>query len=244
MIFGKKEDLETFLEKYKDDPERIKRVISRIEWARPDRWFIREVTDGPAETDFIEKLKTQADMPKLTQVSADNPRRKIMTPVNTVPVTVNKTPPVKRPPNIFGKVKQLWEVTTGPEVVDSVREERLNKCNVTGGYTWSPVYGSVLSIDGNKINIAGTTIQLPDDEKPAVAVGDTVEIGQIIAVGEVAKPCQYRRTINDGIYCDACGCGSRSKAELNNKTKYARLVCPRIYPLFNKEDENGDRVKK
>ena len=41
MKYGTKEDLEKFLEKYKDDTTRIARVQSQLEWARPDKWFVR-----------------------------------------------------------------------------------------------------------------------------------------------------------------------------------------------------------
>lgn len=245
MKYGTKEDLEKFLEKYKDDTTRTARVQSQLEWARPDRWFVREATDGPVETQIIELLKNSDKFPSIKDIvvttnplRSEESRRIRAQPVPVVVnPTVNRKPPARKPPSRWGKVKQYWDAITGPRVDQATFDSRLAECTKRAGYSWSPITGEVTSVDGNLITINDSVIvKLLPDEETLVAKGDFVTDGQVIAKGVVDKPCQFLVNNKGKIHCGACGCGDRSKAELNNKLWYATVECPRNPPRFKRTD--------
>lgn len=159
-------------------------------------------------------------------------------------------PPAKKPPTMFKKVASLWSAVTGPRLEQRKRDRRLSMCTKYGGYSWAETAGVVDSVTAvpaeggvvTQLTIGGRTQNLASDERPAVNVGDRVVVGQLVATGDAVKPCPYllekpstEATRSANLYCNACGCGVRKKAELHSKLFFGKLVCPRTPPLFVEE---------
>lgn len=148
-------------------------------------------------------------------------------------------PPTARPPSMFGKVASYWRATHSPDVPEQVYQDRLRSCTITGGYTWSPHSGAITKITTDKstgvqfLTIGGHSAHVPKDEILSVKVGDIVTQGEIISHGIEHKPCPMLKKIDEGLFCNACGCGLKAAAELTRKLRHSQLVCPRTPPLFD-----------
>ncbi len=59
----------------------------------------------------------------------------------------------------------------------------------------------------------------------AIASGKDEVLGAIRL--EVCLDCEALEKTKDGIYCSECGCPKTSLSELNNKTQYIDLECPK-----------------
>lgn len=239
MIYGEKQDYDVFLEKYKSQPERIEKINKSIQWLPNNRWYIPQEGDGEVEKKILFLLMTQETVPRIRMLSS--------TPTAVKPVEVTKyAPPAKKPPNIFGKVASFWHATTGPTTTKEEFERRLKKCIKEGGYTFAQVAGRITNIDTNKriISIGDFDTTYPEDETPSHQVGDIVEVGQILCHGSSYKPCQYLLSQSDGkLHCGACGCGSRTHAELHTKLYYVNITCPRTPPLFTQQEAEANLAK-
>jgi len=230
MIYGQKNDIEKLQDRHKDKPDKLSKVLSLLQWVTDDRWFIREPMDGPIENAFIELLKVSPVLPDLNKF-------KHKTITHSVPIK-QKDPPTKLPPSFFGKVASYWNAITGPLVDTPTYEKRLKMCTANGGYSYADVAGEVKEVEANHIVIEDKKIELPYDETPTVKKGDVVSLGQLIAKGNTDKPCPYLLKNDKGLFCNACGCGIRNKAELHTKLKYANLECPRTPPLFTSHTDS------
>lgn len=156
-------------------------------------------------------------------------------------------PPSKKPPSFFGKVASYWRAVTGPRVDEATFEARKKQCFELGGYTWSPIDGTVTSVTDEAIYVDDMRVALEADETPIVVKGQAVQPGEPVATGTSKKPCPYlmegNGTTEAKYYCNACGCGARKAANLDEKLKMANVECPRTPPLFTQVTVNGGQGK-
>jgi len=227
---------------YRSDEDEIKRKFRELtEDELAERYRILDVEDAKIteSTQDTQDTRDSTTLNKRYRPHKSLPRPTIDSNIKasraTIPIA--KRPPAKRPPSLFAKVRQYWNVTSGPTVSDEVYQYRLDQCTRYGGYTHAPIDGIVQKIEGQSILIDRELVVLPNDERATISVGDSVKRGQVISTGDVSKPCFYLVKSEKGIHCAACGCGARKKAELTQKLRYSRLVCPRIPPLFDKVEE-------
>lgn len=235
MIYGEKKDYQEFIEKYAHQPERIAKINAGIQWLPNERWYIPQEGDGEVEKKILFLLMTSPTVPRIRMLASK--------PLESKPVVTKALPPAKKPPNIFGKVASFWQATTGPKTTEEEFKRRFNKCTREGGYTFAPISGKItdIKLDARLIVIGEFETPYEDDETPIVNIGDMVEVGQILCNGDTIKPCQYLQTQPDGkMHCGACGCGARTKAELNTKLHYVNITCPRTPPLFTREQAEKD----
>jgi len=245
MKIGSLAQFNLMLSKFSDNPEKIAEIKNKLEWITPTVWVIKESSDGKAEEELIAKIKN-------TNVSVPVPRPTTH-PVQTIPKPVeHKHPhqlaPHKKPPPFLHKIAQYLAAVTGPKVTKEVFDSRFDKCTKTGGCTFASVSGTVEDVGDNFIRVGNTITLLQSDEHPTVTKGDTVQYGQTVAKSNNSKPCPLLLVVpqKDSMkyFCNACGCGTRSKAELTNKLYYARATCPRTPPQFLPEDENGPGIQQ
>lgn len=237
MIVGTKKALDNFS---KENPEKYeKRVKHRVTWVSDSLWYIAEDDDDKWYKLIAKEMEETKTISMHYIPQGTNLNKIPFRPLKSTFVNLkSQKPKAIKPPAFWGKVKQYWKAVTGPKVSDEVFQERYKKCTETGGYTFSPVAGTVTGIDNNIVLLDNTySVKLNDDETPIVSVGDTVGEYQIIATGSAKKPCQYMVTNDKGNFCGACGCGTeRNKAELKTKLYYATVSCPRVPPLFTAEE--------
>lgn len=234
MRYGHKAQLDRWLNSGQT-PEKTKAILDKLQWLSPEWWYLSEPNDGEEELKKLEAIKKSL---KIDSTVAATIQAKAELTIDRKPV-----PPVKKAPGLIGKAVQMFKTVTGPQVSQEIYEKRLSKCTREGGLTFAPIKGTVKAVGTNFVQIEHMAVQLPSDESPDVDVGQTVEVGQPIAKSGNAKPCPYLKVKNtaDGeqLWCRSCGCGEKALAELHNKLKYAKLVCPRSYPLFTAENESN-----
>lgn len=237
MRYGHKQQLDKWLNSG-ISPDKAGKILNSLKWVTPDWWYIEEEGDGDKEKAILAKLRNTLKSERAVTTSV---------PVTTTTeLTVNRKslPAVKKQPSLIGKAVQLFKAVSGPTVGEEVFQSRLSKCTKEGGLTFSPVTGTVESVGPNFVQVAGNLIQLPSDESPVVKVGELIKAGQPVAESETAKPCPYlkRKTTSKGeqFWCKSCGCGDKALAELHNKLRYAKLTCPRSFPLFTPDEPTTD----
>ena len=173
MIIGTKTDLEQFKE-HKGENDKLAEVEKKLIWLTDDIWYVRAPTDGPFEAMILAKAKKIGKIPKLhwdgPESSSTVKPKRVRTRTNNNPTL----PPFKKPPTLWGKVKSFWHATTGPRLNEVTRDARLDRCTKKGGYTWATTTGEVTNVTPTAITINGNTVQLMEDEKPTVKVGDSV----------------------------------------------------------------------
>jgi len=234
MRYGHKTQLDKWLNKVQD-PAKVADALNKVKWINQEWWYVPGDGDGPEEAAKLEALKKSLKLSNSVSTSIPTQTSTSLT-INNKPV-----PPVKKAPGLIGKAVQMFKTVAGPTVSQAVYEKRLSKCTREGGLTFSPIKGIVEAVGTNFVQVDKMAILLPSDEVPDVVVGQSVEIGQLIAASKNAKPCPYLKVkpSKDGeqLWCRSCGCGEKTLAELHNKLRYARLTCPRSFPLFTAEDD-------
>lgn len=236
MIIGTKNSWEHFNQ---TNPNKAIQVQNRLIWVTDDIWYVKQSEDNSFENE-VEKYLLDNKTINMDWVPDNHDLDKLsFIPLNPneirIPIKTQRTdnPPAKQPPSFWGKVVSYWTAISGPKVSEEVFKERKSQCLEKGGYTWAPQDGVVKKIEDNKVYLSDElVVELPEDEVPSVKEGESISRGQIIATGETKKPCQLLKVIDGENYCGACGCGVRTKAELDTKLYYQNVRCPRIPPLF------------
>lgn len=193
-----------------------------VMWLTPNIWFKFKTSTGALTDEDVKIIRA-------TQTSNNIDVRNYV-----------NVPPAKEPPHLFSKVASFWKAVTGPKVDDDTYEARMDACTMTGGNSWAHTTGRVTEVLPQGLIINRFFQPVFSDERVIVQAGDSVVKGQIITDSEDLKPCPYLMVRTDKpkisgdnqIFCNACGCGVKNKAELHNKLRYAELVCPRTPPMF------------
>lgn len=249
MIIGYKPDWETFKQKHSDKPDKLKAIEARLQWLTPNIWYVPDEQDSKFERQLLRRVKLTGVIPNIswsgtqeapTAISivkqeAPKPRTVRSTTVKTVKV------PHKKPPTLWRKVASYWRAVSGPKLSDEKFNKRLECCTAKGGYSWAKKDGTVDEVGLTHVTIGGVRVDLPEDERPKVKQGDVVVAGQTIAEGETKKPCPLLLVMPNKcgtpeFFCNGCGCGTRTKAELHSKLRFAKVECPRTPPQFTAEE--------